>query len=61
MHYFVGQVEPVLAAASSGVGERQEGVKGVKMAMVAKFGEVLQPGKRARDEQSAWRHSERVG
>ena len=51
----------MLAAASSGVGERQEGVKGVETAMVEKFGDVRQPGKRARDEQSARRHSELVG
>jgi len=49
----------VLAAASSGVSERQEGVKGVETEMVVHFGEVQQAGKRAHAEQSARRHSER--
>ena len=49
----------MLAAASSGLGERQEGVKGVETGMVARFGEVRQAGKRARAEQIAWQHSER--
>ena len=45
----------MLAAASSGVSERQEGVKGVETGMVARFGEVRQAGKQARAEQSARR------
>ena len=49
----------MLAAASSGAGERQEGVKAIETGMVARFGEVRQAGKRARTEQSARRHSER--
>ena len=48
----------MLAAVSFGVGERQEGVKGVETGMVARFGEVRQAGKRARAEQSARRHPE---
>ena len=49
----------MLAAVSSGISERQEGVNGVRMMMVARFGEVRQVGKRARTEQSARRQSER--
>ena len=56
----LGRAMPVLVAASSGVGEHQEGVKDVETVMVARFGKVWQPGKRARAEQSARRHPERV-
>ena len=48
------------AAASSGVGERQGGVKDVEMVMVAWFGKVRQPGKRAHDEHSARQRPEHV-
>ena len=50
----------MLAAASSGVGERHGGVKGVETKMVAKFGTLRQVGKRAHANrafsgtQSAW-------
>ena len=37
-HCWAGRTLPVLAAASSGVGECQGGVKGVEMMMVASFG-----------------------
>ena len=50
----------MLAAVSSGIGEDQEGVKGVEMMIVAKIGKVWQAGKRARAKQSARRQSERV-
>jgi len=48
----------VLAAVSSGIGERQEGVKRVGTMIMAKFGKVWQSGKQARTQQSARRHSE---
>ena len=51
----------MLAAASSGVGERQEGVKRVGTMIVAKFGKVWQAGKRARNQQRLGRDAERVG
>ena len=51
---------PLLDAASSGVGERQEGVNGVETRMVAKFGMLAQAGEASTREQSARRHSERV-
>ena len=51
---------PVLAAASSGVGECQGRVNGAKTKMVARFGTLRQAGKRARAKQSARRHSERI-
>ena len=59
MHYSVGRVKPVLAAASSGVGERQEGVKKIGTMIVARFGKLRQSGKQAHAQQSARRHSER--
>ena len=59
-HCWVGRTVPMLAAASSGVSERQRGVKGVETKMVANFGALRQSGKRARAKQSAWPHSERV-
>ena len=52
---------PVLAAASSGIGEHQGGVKGVQTRMVAWFGKVRRPGQRARTEQRLWCTGERVG
>ena len=58
--YFVGWIVPVLAAASSGVGECQGRVKGVWTKMVARFATLWQSGKRARVKQSARRHSEHV-
>ena len=51
----------MLAAASSGVGERQGGVKDVEMMMVARFGMVGQAGKRAREQQRLGRVAECVG
>ena len=51
----------MLAAASSGVGERQGGVKNVDTMMVARFGMVWQAGKRAREQQRLGRITERVG
>ena len=50
----------MLAAASSGVGESQGGVKDVKTMMVAGFGMVGQAGEASTLEQSARRHPERV-
>ena len=50
----------MLAAASSGVGERQGGVNGVETRMVAKFGTLRQVGKRARDQQRLGHVAERV-
>ena len=58
-HCWAGRTLLVLAAASSGVGECQGGVKSIETMMVVKFGMVGQAGKRARAEQSAWQHSER--
>ena len=49
------------AAASSGVGECQGGVKDVKTMMVAGFGMVGQAVKRAREQQRLGRVAERVG
>ena len=51
----------MLAAASSGVGERQGGVKSIETMMVARFGMVGQAGKRAREQQRLGRVAERVG
>ena len=50
----------MLAAASSGVGECQGGVKGVETKMVARFGTLGQTREASTHEQSARRHSERV-
>ena len=50
----------MLAAASSGVGECQGGVKDVETMMVAGFGMVGQAGEASTREQSARWHSERV-
>ena len=49
----------MLAAASSGVGERQGGVNGVETRMVVKFGTLGQTGEASTREQSARRHPER--
>ena len=51
----------MLAAASSGVGERQGGVKSIERMMVARFGMVGQAGKQAREKQRLGRIAERVG
>ena len=51
----------MLAAASSGVGECQGGVKDVETMMVAGFGMVGQAGKRAREQQRFGRVVERIG
>ena len=51
----------MLAAVSSGVGERQERVKGVRTMIVAKIGKARQAGKRARAQQRLRRVAERVG
>ena len=50
----------MLAAASSGVGERQEGVKRAWTKIVAKFGKLRQSGQRAREQQKLGRDAERV-
>lgn len=49
----------MLAVASSGIGERREGVKKIGTMIVARFGKFRQSGKRAHAQQSARRHSER--
>ena len=59
-HCWIGQTVPVLAAASSGIGERQREVNGVETRMVAKFGTLRQTGEASTHEQSARRHSEHV-
>ena len=59
-HCCVGRTVPVLAAASSGVGERQGEVNGIETRMVAKFGTLGQTGEASTREQSARRHPERV-
>ena len=46
---------------SSGVSERQEGVKKVETMIVAKFGKARQAGKQAHAKQRLGRHSERIG
>ena len=51
----------MLAAASSGIGERQGGVNGVETMMVARFGTLRQAGKRAREQQRLGRVAECVG
>ena len=50
----------MLSAASSDVGERQEGVKGVGTMIVAKFVKARQAGKRACAQQRLGRIAERV-
>ena len=50
----------MLAATSSGVGERQEGVKRAWKNIVAKFGKLRQSGKRAREQQRLGRDAERI-
>ena len=51
----------MLAAASSGVGERHGRVNSIETMMVAKFGLVGQAGKGAREQQRLGRVAERVG
>ena len=60
MHCGIVRTVPMLAVASSGVGECQGGVKWVETEMVARFGTLGQAAQRARAQQSARRHSERV-
>ena len=50
----------MLAAASSGIGERQREVNGIETKMVARFGTLGQTREASTREQSARRHSERV-
>ena len=50
----------MLAVASSGVGERQEGFKRAWTKIVAKFGKLRQSGQRAREQQKLGRDAERV-
>ena len=45
----------MLAAASSGVGERQEGVKRFGTTIVARFGKARKSAKRAREQQKLGR------
>ena len=59
-HCWLGRAMPVLAAASSGVGERKGGVKGVGTVIVARFGKAWHGGKRAHAKQGTRRHPERV-
>ena len=59
-HCWAGRTLPVLAAASSGIGECQGGVKDVETMMVARFGMVGQAGEASTREQSVRRHPERV-
>ena len=59
-HCVVGRTVPVPAAASSGIGECQGAVKGVETGMVVRLGMLGQAGQRARAQQSARRHAERV-
>ena len=51
----------MLAAASSGIGERQERVMRVGTMIGAKFGIVWQAGKQSREQQRRRRDAERVG
>ena len=51
----------MLAAASSGIVERQQGVKKIGMMIVVKFGKVWQAGKRSREQQRRGHDAERVG
>ena len=60
VHCAVGRTVHVLAAASFGVGERQRGVMEVDTRMVARCGMLWPAGRRARAQQSVWRHAERV-
>ena len=50
----------MLAAASFGIGERQEAVKKVETIIVAQFGTLRQARKRAREQQRLGRVAERV-
>ena len=60
VHYWLGRTTPVLAAASSGIGERQGGVKGVEMRMVARGDTPRLAEQRARAPQRRWRRAERA-
>ena len=60
MHCAVGRTVPMLAAASSGVGERQGGVMEVETRMVARGGTLWPAGQRARAQQRRWRRAERA-
>ena len=59
-HCWAGRTLPLLAAASSGVGECQGGVSDVETMMVAGFGMVGQAGEESTLEQSARHHPESV-
>ena len=59
-HYTVGRTMPVLAAASSGVGEWQGGVKEVETRMVARRDTLWLAEQRARAPQRRWRRAERA-
>ena len=59
-HCWAGRTLPVLAAASSGVGEHQRGFKGLETKMVARFGTLGQAREASTREQSVRWHSERV-
>ena len=50
----------MLAAASSGIGEQQEGVKGVETRMVARGDTPMLIEQRARAPQRRWRRAERA-
>ena len=52
-HCWAGRTLPMLAAASSGVGERPREVKGLETKMVARFGTLGQARKASTREQSA--------
>ena len=60
VHYAVGRTVPVLAAASSGVGERQGGVMEVETRMVARGGTLWPAEQQARAQQRRWRRAERA-
>ena len=59
-HCAVGRTVPLLDAASSGVGERQGGVKGVETRMVARGDTLWLAEQRARAQQRRWRRVERA-
>ena len=59
--YLLGRAVPMLAAASSGIGERQGGVKGVETMIMTQFGKARRSGKQARAQQWLGRVVEHVG
>ena len=59
-HCWLGSAVAMLAAVSSGIGERQGRVKELKKKMGAWFGKVRQLGQRPRMPQRHWRVTERV-